>query len=87
MSMGWGTLHSKSLKQKLNTKSSTKSEIVGLSKYLPYNIWWVNFLKEQGYHIVNNVIYQDNKSRICMERNGRNSCTGNLRHIDIRYFL
>ena len=29
---------------------------------------------------------QDNMSAIRMEKNGRNSCTGNSRHIDIRYF-
>ena len=32
MSMGWGMSHCKSGKQKLNTKSSTKTEIVGVSK-------------------------------------------------------
>ena len=31
-SMGWGLLHSKSSKQKLNTKSSTEAEIVGVSE-------------------------------------------------------
>ena len=34
-----------------------------------------------------NVIYQDNQSAIRMERNERNSCTGNSRHIHIRYFF
>ena len=86
-SMGWGSIHSKSSKQKLNTKSSTESELVGMSDYLPYNIWWINFLGAQGYKVTNNVIYQDNQSAIRMEKNGRNSCTGNSRHIDIRYFL
>ena len=87
ISMGWGSIHSKSSKQKLNTKSSTESELVGMSDYLPYNIWWVNFLNEQGYAIKNNTIFQDNQSAIRMERNGRNSCTGNSRHIDFRYFF
>ena len=45
------------------------------------------FLEEQGYGIKNNVIYQDNQSAILMEKNGRNSCTGNSRHINIRYFF
>ena len=35
----------------------------------------------------NNVIYQDNQITILMERNGRNLCTGNSRHIHIRYFF
>ena len=87
MSLGWGTLHAKSSKQKLNTKSSTEAEVVGMSEYVPYNIWLVNFLKSQGYEIQQNIIYQDNQSAIRMERNGRNSCTGNSRHIDVRYFF
>ena len=36
---------------------------------------------------INNIIYQDNQSAIHMEKNGRNSCTGNSRHIHIRYFF
>ena len=41
----------------------------------------MNFFKEQGYDI-----YKYNESAIKLERNGRNSCTGNLRHIDIKFF-
>ena len=80
-------IHKKSTIQKLNTKSSTESEVVGFSDYLPHNIQIKNFLQYQGYHIKNNVLYQDNQSAIRMEENGRNSCTGNSRHIDIRYFF
>ena len=72
--MGWGSLHAKSSKQKLNTKSSTESDLVGMSDYLPYNIWWIHFLNEQGYKVKD-------------KKNGRNSCTGNSCHIDIRYFF
>ena len=87
MSMGWGLIHGKSSKQKLNTKSSTEAELVGVSEYIPYNIWLLNFMGAQGYHIKHNVLYQDNESAIRMERNGRNSCTGNSRHVHIRYFF
>ena len=87
MSFGHSALHTKSSKQKLNTKSSTEAELVGVSDYLPYNIWMSNFLKEQGYGLKSNILYQDNQSAIRMEVNGRNSCTGNSRHIDIRYFF
>ena len=87
ISMGYGMLHCKSSKQKLNTKSSTEAELVGVGEYLPYNIWLVNFLKVQGYDLTSNTLYQDNQSAIRMERNGRNSCTGNSRHVDIKYFF
>ena len=79
MSLGLGMIHCKSCKQKLNTKSSTESEIVAMSDYLPYNIWFTNFMKSQGYVFSNNVVYQDNQSAIKMEVNGRHSCTGNSR--------
>ena len=87
MSMGTGTMHARSSKQKLNTKSSTEAEVVGLSEYIPYSIWLVYFLQEQGFHLTTNHIHQDNQSAIKMETNGRKSCTGNSRHINIRYFF
>ena len=87
LSLGHGIVHSRSSKQKLNTKSSTEAELVGLSDYVPYNVWITNFLSEQGYSFRRNVVWQDNQSTIKMARNGRNSCTGNSRHIHIRYFF
>lgn len=87
ISMGLGLLHAKSSKQRLNVKSSTEAELVGNSDYLPYNIWLLIFMSMQGYTVKNNVLYQDNQSTILILKNGRNSCTGNSRHINIRYFF
>jgi len=87
ISMRLGILHAKSSKQKLNTKSSTEAEVVGVSNYLPFNLHFVIFLREQGYTIKENILYQDNESAIRMETNGRMSCTSNPKHIDIRYFF
>ena len=87
MSMGKGKFGNKSTKQKINTKSSTESELVGMSEYLPMNLWIKKFLEDQGYNIESNIIYQGNESSIRLQRNGRNSCTGNTRHINIRYFF
>ena len=56
ISMGTGTTHNKSSKQKLNTRSTTESELVGVSEYLPYDLWQVNFFRHQGYEIRNNII-------------------------------
>ena len=87
MSFGHGTIHCRSSKQKLNTKSSTEAELVGISDYLPYNLWMKMFLEEQGYALKSNTLFQDNQSTIRMATNGRTSCTGNSRHIDVRYFF
>ena len=86
ISLGTGVIHAKSSMEKINTKSSTEAEFVGCAEYLPYNIWFLHFMRAQGYEIKKNTIFQDNKSAILMERNGRNSCTGNSRHINVRYF-
>ena len=43
MSTGGGILHCKSSAQKINTKKTTESELVGVSEYLPYNIWYMFF--------------------------------------------
>ena len=44
MSMGVGAIHAKASVQKLNMKISTETETVGVSEYLPYNIWMMNFI-------------------------------------------
>ena len=85
--MRWGIIHEKSIIQKLITKSSTESEVVDFSDYLSRNIQIKNFIQYQGYHIKNNVLYQETQSAIRIEENGRNSCTGNSIHIDIIYFF
>ena len=87
MSMGVGVLHGKSSMQKLNVKSSTETEMAGFGDYFPYNIWLLHFMSVQGYKIRDSVLYQDNQSTILMLKNGKNSCTGNSRHVHIRYFF
>ena len=87
MSMGWGMIHCKSSRQKLNTKSSTEAEVIGMSDYIPYVIWMMYFMEAQGYPLNKNVVFQDNMSAIKMEKNGRNLCTGNSKHIHARYFF
>ena len=58
-----------------------------VSKYVLYKICLINFMEAQGYKFKDKVLFQDNMSAMKMERNGRNSCTGNSRHISIRYFF
>jgi len=86
LTMGWGALHCKSSKQKLNTRSTMESELVDVSEYLPYDIWFIHFLAHQGYMIKSNKLFQDNESAIKLESNWRNACSSSSRHIDIRHF-
>ena len=46
-----------------------------------------NVYEAQGYEITKIFLFQDNKSAIKMDKNGRESCTGNSGNINIRYFF
>jgi len=87
MSMGKGSPYSGSIKQKINTRSSTESELVGVDDFMPEVLWTNNFMEAQDYTISDTVIYQDNKSAILLEKNGRLSCGKRTKHIEARYFF
>ena len=87
MSLGHGCPYSSTNKQKINTKSSTEAELVGVADGLPMVIWTRNFLEAQGLTVNDNVVYQDNMSAILLERNGRSSSGKRTRYINIRYFF
>jgi hypothetical protein len=71
--IGRGPIFCKSSTQKINTKSSTESELVGLSDSAGQFLWARYFLEEQGYSMGPAKIYQDNMSTISMIKNGKSS--------------
>ena len=73
MSLGKGHPYLASKKQKLNTISSTKSELLGVDDLMPMVFWTRYFLEAQGYNVTTNGMYQDNKSTILLEKNGKSS--------------
>ena len=83
MSMGQGCVYSMSRRQKLNTRSSTEAELVGVNDAMGIVLWTRLFLEAQGYKINDNVIYQDNQSAILLEKNGKVSSSKRTRHFDI----
>jgi hypothetical protein len=44
-------------------------------------------MEAQGYQIKDNVLFQDNKSAILLEKNGKASSSKCRKHINIRYFI
>jgi len=87
MSLGKGSPISLSQKQKINTKSSTEAELVGVDDAMPLVIWTRNFLEAQGFTVSDNVLYQDNMSSMQLKKNERASSGRRTRHINIRYFF
>ena len=51
MSLRHGIINHKCAKQKLNTKSSTETEIVATSDYILWTVWSKHFIKSQGYKL------------------------------------
>ena len=74
-------------KQNINTTSSTQSEIVGVYDFSPQVMCTKYFLQNQGFHANNSVAYQDNKSDISLEKNGRTSSSNHKKHVNINYFF
>jgi len=87
MSMGAGSVYSTATKQKLMTRSSTEGELVGVHDVMPQIVWTRYFLEHQGFKVNDSMLYQDNKSAILLEKNGRASSGKRTRHINIRYFF
>ena len=87
MTLGRGAVLSYSWKQKINTKSSTETELVGVDDAMSNILWSLYFMQEQGYGTTHAMIYQDNKSAILLESNGNISSGKRTKHIKAKYFF
>ena len=87
MTFGEGAIQSISRKQKLNTRSSTEAELVGADDVSTMILWTKLFLEDQGYQVEKNILFQDNKSAILLETNGKKSSSKRTRALNIRYFF
>ena len=71
LTLGGGALYGSFTKQKLNTRSSTQTELVGVDDALPQVLWARQILSGQGYAEIDLVIYQDNQSSFLLEKHDR----------------
>jgi len=87
LSLGGRTPITSSTKQKLNTRSSTKSELVAADDVTPTILWVKLFLEAQGCPIGKTILYQDNQSAILLEKNGQKSSSKWTKHLNCHYFF
>jgi hypothetical protein len=87
LSLGRGFTIVSPTKQKLNTRSSTETEIVGADDFMPVICWTRYFMKAQRYGVKYKVLFQDNNSSILLEKNGKASSSKRTKYINIQYFF
>ena len=87
MSLGKGTIYAASAKQRLNTVSTTESELVGVADAMPKLVWTRLFMEAQGYNVEDVYVYQDNQSAILLEVKRMKPVGKKSRHISIKYFF
>ena len=78
---------STSTKQKLNTRSSTESELVAADDFILIIIWTNYFIEAQGYGYQDTILYQDNQSAILLEKNGHKSSSKRTKHLNCRFYF
>ena len=69
--LGQGASLSYSRKLKLNTRSSTKTELVTADMYAPEMLWSLRFIQAPGYEAECVGLYQDNISAQLLIKNGK----------------
>jgi hypothetical protein len=87
MTLGKGAMQSIARKQKMNVRSSTEGKLVAVNDAATMILWTKLFLEAQGYDVDKNIVYQDNKSAILLETNGKKSSGKQTRALNICYFF
>jgi hypothetical protein len=87
MSLGKGSVIDTSKEQKINTRSSTESELVGADDSISQIMWTRYFLEEQGYNVEECILHQDNTSAMLHETNGKQSSSKRTKHIRVIYLF
>ena len=77
-------IYVKSQKQKLNTRSSTESELVATDEGVLHLLWFILVMNFLGYPSLPVTVYQDNQSTIRVCQTGQ-SKSGRLKHMVVRY--
>ena len=83
LTLGKGSVCSKSAKQKINGKSSAEIESIGFDDVVAQILWTNGFAEAQGWSVTTKA-YQDNRSAMLLEHNGRLSGGNRTKHMNVR---
>ena len=59
----------------------------GVEQFMPLVLCNWNVLEAQGYRVAVNIFYQQNKSAILLDKNGKSLSSKFIEHLNITYFL
>lgn len=85
--LGLGAMINVSKKLGINTTSSTETEVVPAGERLPKCTWLRYFRIEQGEDVKEDVLLQDSKSAILLQKNYPYSTGKGSQHIHVRYYF
>ena len=85
--MGWGYISSYSRKIKVNTRSSTETELVLVDAYMPEILLSLYFIQAQGYGVKYAEVHQDNVSAQILENNGKFYSSRTTKHIKAKFLF
>ena len=85
--LGEGAVSSYSRKLKTNTRSFTKTELMGADMYMPEMLWSLYFIQSQGCNVETIELYQGNKSMELLMKNGWFSSGKRTKHIKAKFFF
>jgi hypothetical protein len=71
----------------MNVRNSTEGKLVAVDDAATLILWTKLFLEAQGYDVDKNTVYQDNKSAILLETNGKKSLGKRMRALNIHSFF
>jgi hypothetical protein len=74
-------------KQKMIVQSSTEGKLVAVEDAATMILWTKLFLEAQGHNVDKNIVYQDTKSAILLETNGKKSSGKRTHALNIHYFF
>ena len=85
--LGKGAISSYSRKLKLNTRSSTETELITADMFMSEMLWSLHFMQAQGCEVECVGLYQDNISTQLLIKNGKMSSGKKTKHVKAKFFF
>ena len=83
MSVGEVCIIDSSQVQKIDAKSSTEAEVVGVDDMMPQALWTKCFLDAQDCGVKESVVHQDDQTAVLLEQNSKGSSGKRTKHTNV----